>query len=497
MTAVPPFAAPESVEQAYWTWQAIVVWLALLGELLAVFFVYRVLVRGGSPASTLLWMVVILAAPWLGLGLYYLLPRRLQVRRLRRVRRSGARLREVRPAGAGDVDDGAGDAVADVPGGGLEALLASEAAGGVFGGNAVRWLASGEEWFDCAARAIAAATRHVHCIVFIFRPDTTGRRFLELLTAAAQRGVAVRLCYDSVGSFRLKARHLAELRRAGGRAEAFLPLLWRRRPLTLNLRNHRKLLVVDGEVGWVGGRNIADEYRTDRVGRRRPWFDAMVELRGPVVDRLQDVFVQDWCTATDEVLADAFRVRAPRAGDCRVAIVGSGPDREQPELWFAIVQALGEARRTIDLSSPYLVLPPTLAFALQLARARGVRVRIFTNGERAEAPILYHAQRHHYRRLLEHGIELYETTGSYNHAKYLVIDERTVFVGSANMDLRSAYLNFEIAAVALDAPALAAAVLATDSQRGADARRVTADGLPQSPFWRAVDGLCGLFSPLL
>lgn len=501
MTAVLAWICAAPVDQGFWTWQALLVGLALLGEALAVVFVYRVLVRGGSPASTLLWMAVILAAPWLGLALYYLLPRRLQVRRLKRLRRRGARLREVRPRGAGGDDGDFAGAGSDVAGArradGLEALLASEATGGVFGGNTVRWLPGGEEWFERAAAAIAAATRHVHCVVFIFRPDATGLRFLELLTAAARRGVAVRLCYDWVGSFRLKASHLAELRRAGGRAEPFLPLLWKRRPLTLNLRNHRKLLIVDGEVGWVGGRNIADEYRIDRVGRRRQWFDAMVELEGPVVDRLQDVFVEDWCTATDEVLADTFRPRTDRGGDCRVAIVCSGPERDQPELWFAIVQAIGEARRTIDLSSPYLVLPPTLSFALQLARARGVRVRIFTNGARAEAPVLYHAQRHHYRQLLERGIELYETTVSYNHAKYLVIDERTVVVGSANMDLRSAHLNFEIAAVALDAPALAAAVLATHAERGAGARQVTPERLPLSPFWRAVDGLCGLLSPLL
>ncbi|MBM4062183.1 MAG: hypothetical protein FJ265_13965 [Planctomycetes bacterium] len=468
-------------------WQAVAVGVAVLGEILAVVFVYRVLVRGGSPASTLLWMAVILVTPWLGLLLYYLLPRRLQLRRLRRVRVRGARLRRGRARGAGRD--------ADPPGCGLQALLAGADGAGLDGGNEVEWLPGGEDFFRGAAVAIAAARAEVHCVVYIFRPDAAGLRFLDLLTAAARSGVAVRLLYDSFGSFGLKASHLAPLRAAGGRAVPFLPLLWKRRPFTVNLRNHRKLLVVDGELGFVGGRNVGDEYFTDRVGKSRYWLDAMLAIRGPAVGRLQDLFVEDWCTATDEVLAVAAPP-APR-GDCRIGVVCSGPDREDSDLWFAVFQAIGEATATIELSSPYLVLPPTLAFALRLAVARGVRVRIYTNGPKAEAAVLYHAQRSHYARLLGAGIELYETVEQYNHAKLLVVDARNVLVGSANMDLRSAHLNFEVAAVAVDAPQLAAQVLATMDRRRADFRRVTEADLPTRPPWRAVDGFCALLSPLL
>jgi cardiolipin synthase len=152
---------------------------------------------------------------------------------------------------------------------------------GLVGGNQLRWLSSGKEFFDAAVAAIDLAVHHVHCVVYIFRPDETGRRFLDALTNACKRGVVVRLLFDSIGSFGLSASHLAPLRAAGGRAEAFLPLLWKRRPFTMNLRNHRKLLVVDGRLGFVGGRNVGDEYFKDRVGRSRIWLDAMLELRGP------------------------------------------------------------------------------------------------------------------------------------------------------------------------------------------------------------------------
>src|SRR5262245_14025623 len=477
------------------SWQTIVVAVWLLGELLAVVFVHRVLVRGGSPASTLLWMLAILAAPWLGLLLYYLLPRRLQLRRLRRLRVRGERLREVRP---GSASRGLPPVLERHWDAGLPALLAGDDGTGLVGGNQLRWLSSGKEFFDAAAAAIELAVHHVHCVVYIFRPDETGLRFLDALTRAAQRGVVVRLLFDSIGSFGLAASHLAPLRAAGGRAEAFLPLLWKRRPFTMNLRNHRKLLVVDGKLGFVGGRNVGDEYFTDRVGRSRIWLDAMLELRGPVVDRLQDVFVEDWCTATDEVIADI--VVAPtttHADGLQVGVVCSGPDRDESDLWFAIVQAISEAQATIELSSPYLVPPPILMFVLQLAAARGVRVRVYTNGPKTEAAILYHAQRSHYRSLLDAGIELYETVTEYNHAKMLVVDEKTVLVGSANMDLRSAHLNFEIAAVAVDAGTLARELVQTMERRRKGFRRITEVDLPNQPWWRAIDGLCGLFSPLL
>lgn len=471
-----------------WSWQGLLVALAAVGEVLSVMFVYRVLVRGGSAASTLLWMVVILATPWIGLILYYVLPRSLQLRRLRRMQQSERRLHEVRPRD--EVD-----AQASEPSTGLDCLL--QLRGGLSDGNALRWLPGGEDFFAAASDAIGAAKQHVHCVVYILRPDETGLRFLELLTEAAKRGVHVRLCFDSFGSWGLKTSHLRGLRAAGGKAVPFLPLLWKRRPFTLNLRNHRKLLIVDGGVAFLGGRNIADEYRHDRVGKHRRWYDAMMEVRGPAVDRLQGVFVQDWCTAADEVLADTFRPPYEDVGVCRVGVVGSGPDDGPSALWFALVQAIGEARDTITLSSPYLVMPPTLQFAVQLAAARGVRVRIYTNGRRAEAAFLYHAQRHYYRRLLESGLELYETIREYNHTKFLVVDGKTVCIGSANLDLRSANLNFELAVVALDAEPLAAAIQETIDQRENAFQQVTRESLPRNPFWRAIDGGCALFSPLL
>lgn len=475
------------------SWDAFFVAFAVLGEALAVLFVYRVLVRGGSPASTVLWMAVILAAPWIGLLFYYLLPRRLQLRRLRAVRTTGARFRASRErAAAGLAAEG------EPPASGLRAFLSQAAGVSLAPDNELCWLPSGADFTAAARAAIEAAECRVELLVYIFRGDRAGARLLDVLTAAAARGVEVRLLYDSIGSWGLGDGDLAGLRAAGGRAVAFLPLLWKRRPFTVNLRNHRKLLIVDGKIGFVGGRNVGDEYFTDRVGRERRWLDAMLQVRGPSVAHMQQVFAEDWFTATEEALTELpVPPKMTGAGACAVGIVCSGPDREQSDLWFAFGQAVTDAKSTVDLSSPYLVPPPTLMFLLQLAAARGVRVRIHTNGPKAEAAVLYHAQRSYYRRLLEGGVEIYETTTDYNHAKVLVVDGNVVVVGSANMDLRSAHLNFEIAAVALDAAELGRQVLATLEERHANCRRVSVSDLPSNPLLRALDGFCGLLSPVL
>ena len=475
-------------------WQWIVFAIALVGEVLSVVFVTRVLTRGGAPASTLLWVIVILGFPYFGLALYYLFPRRLQARRLRRRQNKLAwiepDLERLRPIG---IDSDASTFTARGP---VERLLRRIDPDGVHDGNAVRWLPEGSDFFQAALQAIAAARSFVHVEVYIFRADASGRAILQALTAAAGRGVEVRLLYDYFGSLSLTHRDLAALVAGGGKTVAFLPLLWRRRPLTLNLRNHRKLIVVDGELALVGGRNIGDEYLTGRDGRR-VWHDAMVQVEGPAVGRLHRVFVEDWFYAAEEDLAqERYFPEAKPRGDAAVGVLLSGPDRELQGMWYVLFQLVSAAARSIDLSSPYLVPPPTLLFALKVAAARGVVVRLYTNGAAAEAFVLHRAQRSYYADLLDAGIELFETIDDYNHAKVVVVDERLVAVGSANFDLRSAHLNYELGVVVPDEK-MAQAVLATLAERRQGCRKVIRQELRGNAARKLVEGVCRLLSPLL
>ncbi len=472
-------------------WPVVAIFVAITGELLALVFVMRVLTRGGSPASTLLWMVVILAAPWIGLALYYLLPHRLQLRRLRRRQNRLAwiegSLEQLSPPRR---DQGSRPI-------GRERLIQAIDPDGLHEGNGLTWLPSGPDFVRAMNEAIAAARHFVHLEMYIFRPDAAGQALLAALTEAARRGVEVRLLYDSFGSWGLKAAHLQTLREAGGRAEAWLPILWKRRPFTLNLRNHRKLLVVDGRLAILGGRNVGDEYARDRMPAGRVWLDAMVQVEGPAVTRLHRVFVEDWANAAVEDLAnERYFPPVAASGEDEVGVLLSGPDLEVNGLWWVGFDLIARARETIDISSPYLVPPPTLLFALKVAAGRGVRVRIQTNGPKIESLVLYHAQRSYYREWLAAGVEIHETRDYYNHAKYMVVDGLHLLVGSANLDMRSAHWNFELGILAMDTQVAATAV-ATYDERQQGCCAVTGEGLPTNLWKRGFDGLCRLLSPLL
>jgi cardiolipin synthase len=287
------------------------------------------------------------------------------------------------------------------------------------------------------------------------------------------------------------------LHAAGGRSEAFLPLLWRHRPFTLNLRNHRKLVIVDGRVAFVGGRNIGDEYALDRFGKSCKWFDVMMRVEGPAVARMHRVFVEDWYTAAEEDIArPEYFPDVPPAGNEIAGLVDSGPDARSHHLHWVFFQLLTMAQRSVRVSSPYLIPHPTILTAMKIAAARGVRVEVHTNGRAAEATVLYHAKRWFYRELIAAGVEVVETAGDYNHGKMIIIDDEILLVGSPNLDMRSEELNFEIALIARESPACAAAV-ALFEERCRQGAVVTAAELRTGRFAQVVEGMCRLVSPLL
>lgn len=468
----------------------VAVGLTIAAYLLSIVYVAQILRAGGRPAATLNWILVIILAPVLGLLLYYLLPRRLQRRHLqRRAQRLAwidTNLDELRLPSQ--------TPVAAEP---LTQLMQRLDPDSVQRGNRLTLLPTGQEALDAGREAIAGARRFVHLQTYIFRPDATGLLVLQWLTEAAARGVEVRLLYDSIGSWSLAQRHLAALHAAGGRSAAFLPLLWRRRPFTLNLRNHRKLMVVDGDIGFVGGRNVGDEYAFDRFGKSCKWFDIVMQVEGPAVTRMNRVFVEDWYTAAEEDLArPVYFPEVASVGDELAGIVDSGPDARSHHMHYVFFQLLAMAKRSVRVSSPYLIPNPTILTALKVAAARGVRVQVHTNGRDAEAGVLYRAKRGFYRELLGAGVEVVETVGDYNHSKMIVVDDEVLFLGSPNLDVRSEELNFEVAVVARDSPACAAAV-ALFEQRCRQGRRVEPIDLSGNRAAQVVEGLCRLVTPLL
>lgn len=484
----------ETTSSSIWTWTLVI---TIIGEAISIWFVSRVIRRGGSVSVTWSWVLLILVAPFIGILSYYLLPQRLYRKRLRRraehlgwIESSLSELTQSAIGERPDLQD------ADP----LHKLIAGIDPDMVQRGNTMRLLETGSDVLGEARTAIESARKFVHLQTYIFRPDSSGRAVLDLLTAAAKRGVEVRLLYDSFGSTSLAAHHLRALHDAGGKSAAFLPLLWRRRPFTLNFRNHRKLLIVDGELAILGGRNIGDEYITDRTASGLPWVDLMMEIRGPSVPLLHRVFVEDWVHAAEEDLSDARYFPVANVPDDVLAredapivgIVATGPDASVSTLPIVLLQLLMMAERTLDISSPYLIPSPVVIAALQTVARRGVRVRIKTNGKPVESWALYKAQRSHYRELLEAGVCICESLEAYNHSKMIVVDGKYAFIGSPNLDWRSAELNFELALTTNDPELVSAAELLFD-------RRVTRCRPVDAAAARSgiIDGLFRMASPVL
>ena len=311
-------------------------------------------------------------------------------------------------------------------------------------GNAVTLYHESQLAFDAMLEAIHSARDHVHIQFFIFHSDDAGRRFIEALCACARRGVEVRFLYDSVGSYNLSSRLLRQLSQAGGRSASFLPIFNPLYRFRVNLRNHRKILIVDGRVGFTGGLNIGNEYLglSKRFGY---WRDTHLRVEGGGIRGLQRVFLEDWYFATEEAVRGEryFTEFAKAPGSSLVQLVHSGPDIEYKAIRETYFAGILNARKRVWIASPYFVPDPGLKDALILAALTGVDVR-FLGLFRPDKWIPFLAARFYWTDVLAAGVKVYQYTAGMMHSKFVLVDGEWASVGTANMDNRSLFLNFEV-----------------------------------------------------
>jgi len=366
-------------------------------------------------------------------------------------------------------------------------------------GNRVDLLADDVKAFQRMEEAIKAAKRYVWAEYYIIGNDVTGRRFLKLLAKKAREGVAVRLLYDAVGSLGLDARRLAAIRNAGGRAEAFLPLNPLRRRWSVHLRNHRKFIVIDGQIGFTGGMNVADEY-SGRARRRGQWHfrDYHLSIHGPAAGDLASEFVEDWAFATDEVLEIPFVSPPLPEANSVVSVIPSGPDQETNATNMIYFAGIAAARERVFLTTPYFIPDEPTLHALLSAALRGLDVRILVPAyEKNDVRLVAFASRSYYPELIRGGVRIFEFLPTSLHTKSIVVDGAWGMIGSANVDLRSFRLNFELSALVSDTAF--AKVLEQRFQRDLkESREVTAEMLDSHGFLvRLRDRTIRLLSPLL
>lgn len=311
-------------------------------------------------------------------------------------------------------------------------------------------LLDGESFYDAELKAIAGARRSVHVECYVFHPSPIARRFIETLADRARNGVRVRIVLDAIGSINLSNRYLEPLRAAGGEVQWYQPVRWRTLK-RFNNRTHRELIVVDGEVGFVGGAGIGSWW-TDGRRSSPPWRDTMVRVEGPLATALQTCFSENWLESAGEILAEdadfpycLTDASPPARGEARGLVVTSSPSAGKATRARILFQLLlAAARKTILIQSPYFL--PDRGVMRELANAvrRGVDVVVIMPGRHNNHPIARRASRRRYGELLRSGIRLLEYQTRMMHAKILMIDGVWSVVGSTNFDHRSFGLNDEV-----------------------------------------------------
>jgi cardiolipin synthase len=317
-------------------------------------------------------------------------------------------------------------------------------------GNRVETLLNGDRIFPRMLEAIRGAQRTITFETYIYWSGTIGGEFADALSERARAGVRVHVLLDWIGSAKMDQRLLDEMERAGVRIERYHKPHWYGLA-RLNNRTHRKVLIIDGAIGFTGGVGIADQWRGDAQDPEH-WRDTHFRVEGPVVAQMQAVFLDNWLKASGHVLHgnDYFPALQPR-GDQPAQMFSSSPTSGSESMHLMYLMAITAAERRIELSSSYFVPDPLAVRALAAAARRGVRVRIITPGRHIDSQVVRRASRARWGELLEAGVEIAEFEPTMFHCKVLVVDELLVSVGSTNFDNRSFRLNDEANLNVLDA----------------------------------------------
>jgi len=422
-----------------------IVWACEVAYLITMIVI--IILEKRSPVSTIAWILALAMLPYVGLAVYFFIgPHRVRRKRMRHGRSS----REVRAALAADVAQHPLDVTA--PHRAQLAKLAVRASGSLMStAKHITVLGGGKECFDAIEEAIQGAKSHIHVLYYIFEADRTGTRIRDALVERAKTGVKVRLLTDGVGTT-LSRRFLKSFRDAGGQYARFNPIVLGGLLPRIQLRNHRKIVIVDGRIGFLGGINIGDDYDAS-VTQRGAFRDTHIRIEGAAVRELQFTFLEDWHFSTNVIIRDKGMFPEPEKDEDQTAIiVPSGPDQEWESIEHVYFTAITQADELIQLTTPYFVPDDPIRVALCAAALRGVKLELIVP-HRSDSLIVTAAARSYFDELLRAGAHVYEYPKMV-HAKTMVVDRKIGIVGSANLDNRSFRLNFEVSALFYDPTAL-------------------------------------------
>lgn len=445
-----------------------------------------------DPRSATLWVLLIALLPLGGSLLYGLFG----------INRYQRRARRLFPGADHAVRQGLSPTMPEAvsaPLAGLAHLVGRATGQSLTGGNRTEPLVDGEQAYPAMLAAIESARYSVALASYICDSQGIGAQFVDALRRAHERGVQVRVLIDDVSARWTHRSAYRALQRAGVPAATFNPTLIPARLHAAHLRNHRKLLVIDGETGFTGGMNICSTYwRPDAPGQA--CHDLHFRLRGPVVAHLMGCFTDDWCDTTGERLSEGFWGESPATADEQgnswARGIEAGPDDALDRMRWTFMGALSAAKHSVRIWTPYFVPDQPMIAALSTAAMRGVRVEVLTPAS-CDHPTVQWAARAHYWQVMEHGVRIFERQGPFDHTKLMLVDGRWCCLGSANWDARSLRLNFEFNVEVYDA------TLCTQLEALFDAALHESDEVSvvalrsRSLAIRLRDGAARLFTPVL
>lgn len=409
-----------------WGWALLV---QAVGFIVAVFLILRMANERRQPSNIFAWSLLLIFAPVIGVPLYLVFGGR-KIRRLTR-RKLEIQLMAARVARE-----------ESLPNHDLQYGFS------VFSGNRVTFLKDGVQAYRELCEQIASASHSIHIMTYILGRDNIGRDILLRLADRAREGVKVRLLVDALGSLRQCGRFCNPLREAGGEVGRFIPLVPLSTRTSANLRNHRKIAIFDGRRVIVGGQNIDGRFLAD-YDHPALFTDFGSLIEGPAVSAFNQLFVGDWAFATGksiEDFRDIFASTVNPCGESHLQIVASGPDVEGDPLWEQIIAYVQEAQKEVTIVTPYFIPDEVLLQSLIIKAHRGRRIRIIVP-ERSNHPVVDLARNHYLRRLSANGAEVLFYRPRMLHAKLILVDNQVALTGSANIDLRSLFVNFEVAVV--------------------------------------------------
>ncbi|MBM7110422.1 Major cardiolipin synthase ClsA [Brevibacillus laterosporus] len=418
--------------------------LFLLNFLFAIVVVF---LERRTPVSTWAWLMILWFIPVLGFVLYLMLGQNLSRKKIFKwdkhvyayIKREVVKQMEQLKAKKLHFHDPVGKEYQDLVYLHLnndEALLTQD--------NQVEIITDGLYKFERLFEDIRRASKHVHLLYYIIKSDELGNRLADLLCEKSREGIEVRVLFDESGSRWLSKGFVRRIRQAGGQIEPFFPAKIPLLNLRANNRNHRKIVVIDGEIGYIGGFNIGDEY----LGKNPAfgyWRDTHLRIEGSAVDDLQSRFMLDWKQASgrDMAFRNYYQIPSDPRGDIPLQIVSSGPDSRWEQIKNGYMKLILTAKEYVYIQTPYLIPDDSILDALRIAALSGVDVKIMIPNK-PDHPFVYWATYSNAGELLRAGAKVYTYENGFMHAKTIVVDDKLSTVGTANIDVRSFRLNFEV-----------------------------------------------------